>query len=136
VGLFRIWAFNGKSLYFLDGKKPPRFIPVVQVFWLGSIVCVMQNNAGEHHEIFQDIQDQLHKQVDVLKKIQNNNFASRYMNAREAAGYIGISERLFNERLKNGMWTSYKIGRRRVFRPCDLDRDLASFQEKSRYNKS
>jgi hypothetical protein len=84
----------------------------------------------------QVIQDQLNKQSEILKEIQNKNAATRYLNAREAAAYVGISERLFNERLKLGMWTNYRVGRRRVFRPCDLDADLQAFQEQSRYRNA
>jgi len=96
----------------------------------------MQNNARTDNDLQEVICNQLNEQTKLLKELQNNNASSRYLNAREAAGYIGISERLFNERLKLGVWTSYRVGRRRVFRPCDLDKDLASFQEISRYRKS
>lgn len=87
------------------------------------------------NDILPEIQAQLKKQAEILGEIQNNNAPTRYFNAREAAKYLGISERLFNERLKLGMWTSYRVGRRRVFRPCDLDTDLAAFKEQSRYQK-
>jgi len=95
----------------------------------------MQNNTSNHNDVLEVIDTQLSEQEKLLKELQSNP-ANRYLNAREAAGYIGISERLFNERLKLGVWTSYRVGRRRVFRPCDLDQDLASFKEQSRYRKS
>ena len=93
----------------------------------------MQNNTSTPQDILPEIQAQLEEQAKILKEIQNKNAATRHLNAREAAAYVGISERLFNERLKLGMWTNYRVGRRRVFRPCDLDADLQAFQEQSRY---
>lgn len=78
--------------------------------------------------------------VDLQQEIQNiksrlDTLATpdRYMNAREAANYIGISLRLFNERIKLGMWTSRRIGKRRVFKQSELDTDLNAFKEASRF---
>jgi hypothetical protein len=91
---------------------------------------------SQPNDILPQIQALIEAQGKILRELQSNNTATRHLNAREAAKHLGISERLFNERLKVGMWTSYRVGRRRVFRPADLDADLAAFQEKSRYRKS
>ena len=71
----------------------------------------------------------------ILQEVENNNESDRHINAREAAEYLGISERLFNERLKLRMWTAFRIGRRRVFRKSELNLDLDAFRENSRYRK-
>lgn len=91
------------------------------------------DNPLQANDILPEIQSQLRKQADTLREIQNKNAPTRYLNAREASEYLGISARLFNERLKLGFWTSYRVGRRRVFRPTDLDADLEAFKEQSRY---
>lgn len=95
----------------------------------------MQKNAIKN-DILPEIQKQLQQQAKILEKIQNQNSATRYVNAREAAEYLGISERLFQERLRLGVWTNYRVGRRRVFRPADLDKDLLAFKEQSKYRNA
>ena len=80
-------------------------------------------------EILTSILSQLENNTEALKKIQSSIAIEHYLNAREAAEYIGISERLFNEQLKLGMWTSYRVGRRRVFKASDLDADLQKTKE-------
>ena len=95
----------------------------------------MQKNAIKN-DILPEIQKQLQEQAKILAKIQNQNAATRYLNAREASEYLGISERLFQERLKLGVWTNYRVGRRRVFRPADLDKDLSAFKEQSKYRNA
>jgi excisionase family DNA binding protein len=78
----------------------------------------------------------LEAKVDLLIKLTQESQSSRkedgYIDAKEAAAYLRISEGLFNKRLSAGVWTSYKIGRRRVFRQDDLDKDLAKFKELSK----
>jgi len=95
----------------------------------------MQKNAIKN-DILPEIQKQLHEQAKILEKIENQNAATRYLNAREASAYLGISERLFQERLKLGVWTNYRVGRRRVFKPADLDADLSAFKEQSKYRNA
>ena len=87
-------------------------------------------------DILPQIHVQLTEQAKILRELQNDKSATRHLNAREAAKYVGISERLFNDRLKVGMWTSYRVGRRRVFRPSDLDADLSAFREHSLYRNA
>lgn len=81
----------------------------------------------------------LYRKVEMLEKsisiLAETTSATRYMNAREAAKYIGISERLFNSHLSEGTWTNIRIGRRRVFRPCDIDKDLDATKELSIYQQ-
>jgi hypothetical protein len=89
----------------------------------------------EQYNLLSQIQKQLEEQSQLLQKIVNNNSPDRHINAREAAEYVGISERLFNERLKLRTWTAFRVGRRRVFRKSELKLDLDAFKENSRYRK-
>ena len=93
----------------------------------------MTRQTISSRELLPEIKAQLDEQARLLKEIQTTTASKNYINAREAARYLGISERLFNDRLKNGAWTCYRVGKRRVFRPCDLDGDLEAFKESSRY---
>jgi hypothetical protein len=81
----------------------------------------------------------LTKLNDAIKSVQlrldSISTREHYMNARQAAAYIGISVRLFNERIKLGMWTCHRVGRRRVFRKSEIDADLDAFKEESRFRK-
>ena len=98
-----------------------------------QLITNMKSITKVGNQSIKDLFTQIEKQSEILKEIQRRNLFTCYMNAREAAKYLGISERLFNERLKLGVWTSYRVGKRRVFRPCDLDADLEAFKESSRY---
>ena len=115
------------------GEVIKKLLPMQFMQTLDSIVCMQRIKTS--NDILQQIRAQLDRQATILHRLQKQHDPQRHLNATEAAEYIGISPRLFNERLKLGMWTNMRIGRRRVFRPSELDADLDAFKERSRYRK-
>jgi excisionase family DNA binding protein len=69
----------------------------------------------------------LHENKQLLQEIKDR-IPETYFNAKEAAEYLGISDRLFNYHLAQGHWKNYKVGRRRLYRLRDLDSDMDKFK--------
>ena len=64
-----------------------------------------------------DIRDSI---AEVCMQLQPHNYASEFILAPEAAALVPVPLRSFHKYVKEGLFPSYKIGRHRLFKRCEI----------------